>query len=110
MIYNFPTHISGDTFDGVQFTMNLNGVPMSLTDVAIKCDFKKKNTSQLVLSMQVSSGITITDSAAGEFRINAFDVNLEPGNYEYDIQFTFPSLSKKTYIKGDWTITKQITS
>jgi len=109
MNYNFPTHTSGDTFDGVQFEMVLNEAPMDLTGVAIKLEIKKRNTSKALVTKTNGSGITITDAAAGEFRINAFDVDLEPGVYEYDVQLTFASGSKKTYIKGLWTITKQIT-
>ena len=104
------THKTGDTYDGAEFHMQLNGDPMDLTGVVIAMDVRRVHESSPALSLDTDAGLTITDAAGGVFEIDAFLVTLEPGTYEYDIQFTFPSGRVKTYVAGNWEITQDVTT
>jgi hypothetical protein len=107
--YNFKDHVSGDTFNGVEFEMLNNDVAINLTNCAIKIQIKPENKGASVLTKNVGSGITITGPSLGVFRLDSFVCSLPAGYYDYDIQFTFPSGVIKTYISGKWRILKQIT-
>jgi hypothetical protein len=110
--YNFKEQISGDTFSGLSFSMNVNETPLNLTGAAIKIEFKRVGQSKAALTLSNSEGGKIainSDGTLGLWSINPFKVELPAGIYEYDIQFTFPNTTVKTYIYGEWKIRKQVT-
>ena len=108
--YNFPTHKTGDTFLGIIFEMtDGNGDPIELDGALIElvietaCEELKLSTDSEI------GGITIlADSSEdeGRFMIDEQIIDWDPGNYSYEIIFTFPSGKKRTYIIGHWVITK----
>jgi hypothetical protein len=113
MAYNLPTHIKGDTFDGVEFTLILNGSPIDLTDTQIDMDIRKKTMpkgSRLLRISSLDGGMEIlSPPASGVFNIAPQIIDIPEGTYVYDIQFSFPNNEVKTYIAGEWTITQDIT-
>jgi hypothetical protein len=113
MAYNLPTHIKGDTFDGVEFTLVLNSAPVDLTNAVIDMDVRKKvnpKSSSLLRISSTTGGIEIgTPATSGIFSIVPQIVDIAAGEYVYDIQIAFPDGEVKTYIAGDWTITQDIT-
>ena len=99
MKYDFPTHEKGDTFNGVQFELMINGVEKDLTDVIINMTVNKKVFST------VTGELLITDALLGKFQFKKQIVTMPPKNYNYEIVFIFPNGDVKTYIEGTWKIT-----
>ncbi len=99
MTYNFPTHVSGDTFLGVDFQLVINGVEKSLSGAKIIMRVGVK---------EFSSGrgeIAIINEAQGRFRFIEQVINLRPMTYRYKMVFIFPGGRRKSYLTGIWTIT-----
>jgi len=108
--YNLPDTVKGDTLNSITFTM-LDGVtPINLTGYDIKIMFKKYPTNVASKTIEIGSGITIVNAAAGQFRIDEFNVTLSVGEYFYDIQFTDPSDEIKTYIAGTFNVLQDVTT
>jgi len=106
------SHIKGDTFDEVAFSIKINNIALDLTGATIKMQLKKSSDSpaSLSLSSVSSAGITITSPSAGLFKINEQIIDIEVFNYAYDIQLTLASGVVKTYVSGTFNITKEITT
>jgi hypothetical protein len=108
--YTIPDHIKGDTWPGVSFTVIVNGEPLPLTGASIR--MMLRNTSNAIkktFTSEVDGGITITDGEDGDFQIDEQIIDIPAGRYKYDIEFTLANGDVKTYIKGTWTITQDIT-
>jgi len=111
MALNF-THTKGDTFNQVAFEVKKNGTAINLTGAVIKMQLRKlytDTTAALSLTSASSAGITITNASAGQFKINAQVIDIEVFNYVYDIQFTLSSGEVKTYVKGGFNVTPEVT-
>lgn len=110
MNYNLPNHISGDTFNGVDFQVLVNGLPQDLTGFTIRMEVKpgKIANASLTLTSTNNQGIEITNAAEGRFRIMEQKIDLNPQRYFYDIQFTQGDYVK-TWIMGQWVINSDIT-
>ena len=102
----------GDTFNEVAFKLQINSIDVDLSDAVIKMQLKKSykdSATILSLTSVASDGITITDGAAGEFKINEQIIDIPVHNYVYDIQITFEDNTVKTYIKGMFNILNEVT-
>jgi hypothetical protein len=110
--YNFPNHIKGDTFNGVEFTLEVNSVAVDLTNASILMYLKKqKAPCDVVASFSTdTTKITITDAVNGVFQFNNQIIDVPAATYDYDIQITLNNGNVKTYIKGTWTILQDITN
>lgn len=104
--YDFPDHIKNDTFNGIIFTVNVNGSPLDLTSASIKASFKRNFDPTITLV--TPTGLTITDASGGEFKIEPFIVDWPSGTYSYDIAITLITGVIKTYIKGTWDIVEDL--
>lgn len=105
-------HIKGDTFDEVTFQLKINNVAVNLTGAVIKMQLRKKYSdivAALSLTSASSVGITITNAATGEFKINQQIIDIEVYNYVYDIQITFSSGIVKTYVQGGFNVEPEVT-
>jgi hypothetical protein len=101
--YTIPAHKSGDTFLGVEFTMTDSGgsainIGGAVIELITSSPFSE------TLTTIAGGGLTITNGAAGEFKIDEQRIDWASGNYEYEIIFTFASGRKRTYITGFWEI------
>lgn len=106
------THIKGDTFDEVAFQLKINEEVVDLTGATIKMQLRKNysdTSAALSLTSVSSAGITITDAATGQFKINSQIIDIEVYNYVYDIQITLASGVVKTYVQGGFNITNEVT-
>jgi hypothetical protein len=111
MALNF-THTKGDTFNEVAFEVKKNTVAINLTGATIKMQLRKNYidvASILAFTSVGSAGITITAPTLGQFKINAQIIDIEVYNYVYDIQFTLASGEVKTYVKGGFNVTPEVT-
>lgn len=106
------SNTKGDTFSEVDFQLKINGVNVNLTGAVIKMQLRESyNNSTAVLSLTSvgSAGITLTNAANGQFKINAQIIDIPSRNYVYDIQITFSNGVVKTYIKGNFNILEEVT-
>ena len=69
------THIKGDTFDEVAFQLKINESAVNLTGATIRMQLRKSysdTVAALSLTSASSAGITITNAANGEFKMENF--------------------------------------
>ena len=109
MSLNF-THKRGDTFEAVNFEIKINDVAVDLSDAIIRMQLRKEYGGIIALNLTSvdNAGLTITDAVDGLFKINEQVINIEAGNYLYDIQFNFDG-EIKTYVSGNFIITNDVT-
>lgn len=109
MSLNFQ-HIKSDTFEAVNFEINVDTVPIDLSDTIIRMQLRKEYGGVVGLSLTsvANAGITITDAVNGLFRINQQIINIPAFNYIYDIEFDFDGIVK-TYISGNFLILNDVT-
>ena len=102
--------LRGDTFKEYPFEILIDSVALDLTGSVIKIDLKKDACSLAVLTITsvASAGITITNAVNGEFKINTQIIDIQAGNYVYDIEFNINGVIE-TLIKGDFIITNDVT-
>ena len=98
------THIKGDTFDEVAFSIKINNVVLDLTGAVIKMQLKK--SGDLTVAILALTSV----AAGGVFKINQQIINIEVFNYVYDIQLTLASGVVKTYVSGTFSVTQEITT
>lgn len=105
------THIKGDTFEEVNFAMILNSAVLNLTGCTLRMQLRKEYGGVIFLSLTsvASAGITITNAAGGLFKINRQIININAGNYIYDIELIKADGTVKTYINGKFVITNDVT-
>ena len=109
--YNFPSHRAGDTFPGVQFTLELNGSPLDLTGAQALMQLRRAPN---VRHVEAEYALTVSDAAqvgapSGVIRFPAQIIDLPPHTYYYDIELRLADGTVKTYIHGQWPITQTIT-
>lgn len=105
------THLKGDTFEAVNFQMLINTIPLNLTGCTLRMQLKKEygGIAFLSLTSVASAGITITNPVSGLFEINKQIINIDAFNYVYDIELIKADGTVKTYIKGNFSITNDVT-
>lgn len=97
--YNMPDCKSGDTFNGVQFDVIVNGAPANLAGSTISLIFENVPDT-----LTTSNGSIIISGITGRFLIPAQIINLPAGKRKYRIKITFADGRIKTYIRGTWNI------
>lgn len=110
--YNLKTVKSGDTTKKVRFEMLGGAGPIDLTGADIKMQLRPygdRNFVAKTLQAPTASGITIADAPAGIFELEPYTADMAPGRYVYDIQFTFPAGTVRTYFGGEQKIKHDIT-
>lgn len=107
---NFKDVLKGDTLGEKNINISNATEPINLTGVLIKCQFRL-NTKVGVLAKEIShlNGIDIYDAINGNFRIQSFIVDWNPGLYYYDVQFTFPDNKVITYFGGHIKVIQDVT-
>jgi hypothetical protein len=113
--YDIPAHYNGDTLDAQNYVLSnlINEVstPINLTGATIKWQFKEGSRGGAVVKeLNIGTGITVTDAANGDFTMDAFRWTYGSGVFYYDVQFTFPDGSVKTYITGRLNVIEDTTS
>lgn len=109
--YNFPNHINGDTFNGIQFEVKVNNTAINLTGATIAMQLRESIVGVNPIDFSTTnSKITIVDAVNGKFKINKQIVQAPIcKTYLYDIQITLQNSDNYTYIKGSWNIVADIT-
>jgi len=110
-IYSIKEAVRGDTARSFMLKFTDSGAPMDLTGTSICMQVRPTEEGKLMLELRSpANGITFIDAAAGEIRIDEIErVTLPAGVYYWDLQITFASGVRATYIKGTWKILNDIT-
>ena len=90
------------------FSIISNDVAIDLSGSTILIQVRKTaKSSDVALTLQTGSSITIGGAFNNEIILNKV-VNIEAGNYVYDMNVTFPSGMVKTYIYGSFLVQEDI--
>lgn len=105
------THIKGDTFEAVNFEMLINGLPIDLTNCVLRMQLRKEYGGVIIKSFTTvaNAGLTITNGLLGLFKINKQIIDIQAFSYLYDIELDYQNGDVKTYIKGNFIITNDVT-
>lgn len=96
-----------DTWQQV-FTLLADTTPISLVGATIYIQVRKGCGGVLALSLTNGSGATIIGTFNNEISVSKL-VNIDKGNYVWDMQVTFPDLTVKTYLEGDFIVYDDVT-
>lgn len=111
--FDFDDHKKGDTFDGASFQILEDGVAVDLTNAKITMDIRAKaKDAAYVLRLSTESAIPeieISGVTPGAFSILAQVIDIDAANYVYDIEITFASGRKKTWISGKFPVIQDVT-
>jgi len=111
MTYTIPPHRRGDTWDGIlSISININGVPVNLSNSNVKIEFRESIDSPVVLTLSTANGgVIITNASQGTLQLPSRIIEIPYGKYLYDLQVTFANGVVKTYMSGTWEIIPDIT-
>ena len=110
-------HFVGDTWDGMELKIeNLedDGItvtgPVDLTGSSIRSHFKKRNSTEPVFKFSTEDGsIKILDAANGIIEFQPLKMDFNPGEYNYDVEVTFPDGNIKTLFQDYWNLLNDVT-
>ena len=113
MNYDLPSHISGDTWNGITcITVKTSGTPVDLTNSKIKVQVRPEYdiASPVFCEFLSETGdiVILTPSISGKLSIIPKIVEIPPGIYQYDLSIEFPTGIKRTYLKGNWEIISNV--
>ena len=109
MNYDFPCHITGDTWSGItSITIKTAGTPVDLTDCKVLVQIKSESDIASPIFCEFSSekgDISILPPySSGNLSILPKIVDIPAGMYQYELKIEFPSGIKRTYLRGTWQI------
>lgn len=125
MSLTLPDHKKGDTCLGTTFimTQTISGetTPLDLTDVNIRMDLRTTQTGPIVMRFTnyeipvdpsyPNGTLSVVSAEGGTWRIDRQIVDIRPGTYMYDVEFTWPGSPPEilTLIEGTWSIKQDTT-
>jgi hypothetical protein len=114
MYYDIPSHISGDTWTGINtITIKENGTFVDLTDCNIYIQFRFNYNVASPVMYECSTEndtILILNPLSGILSIPEQLVNIPVGKYSYDLVVNnITNNTFKTYLSGMWEISPRTT-
>jgi hypothetical protein len=107
--YNFQDHKKGDTMNAIVFTITRDASPEDLTGASIKMKLRELNVrGDVAATYEVGTGFTLSDPSNGEMTFDKQVIDLTAMKYVHDIEVTLASGDIYTWIKGEWTITQDV--
>lgn len=101
----------GDTFSPPAILVNeVSGSSYDFTNYHASLQIKSKKTDEtsiLVLTDE-NGGITLTSGSIALY-VSATDMDIEPGDYYYDLQMIYPSGIVKTWLQGVFSVSQDVT-
>lgn len=91
------------------FTLTLDSTPIDLSTADVKIQLVSGCSDTVVLTLTEGNGITVGGASNNSIIINRV-INLDAGDYKYDLQVTFNSGIVKTYLWGEFSVTDDITT
>lgn len=107
-VYDFLPRLTGDTWPGIVFSIEVDSVAEDFTGCIVEIAFKKSHltsTVSLLLSTETSDITISTNVITVEPRI----LELLPGSYIYDLQVTYPDSRVRTFLKGSFKVLRDVT-
>jgi hypothetical protein len=107
-VYNFPPITKGNTFTERKIWLyddDAGTFPTVLTGATICMQLKYSDTNGVAAH---EFAYTITDAVNGEITLTEWEVDLKPYAYVYDMLVTFADGDKKTFLKGSFKVTQNI--
>jgi hypothetical protein len=110
MTYDFPSHISGDTWLGINaISLNSFGTPVDLTDynsIFLRVKPEHSIASPVFCELSTNTGdiVVINPPISGIISIPPTIIDIPVGMYNYNLQVEFLNGTKKTYLVGKWEI------
>jgi len=112
-VYNFKPHKRGDTFNGHQFEVSLNSVPVDFTGATIKIQLRRKAGVASVLEWSTADGsITISGPSSNIINMGVktgLQMEVEAAKYLYDLNVVLANGVTNTYVEGTFEIVNDIT-
>jgi hypothetical protein len=99
----------GNTYDGAEFTVIVNGVPLNLVGASLTMQVRYKYDTAVIKEFSLGAGLTLTDPANGKFTYDRQIIDMPPGSYQYDILIDLANGDRKTYPTGSFTVNAVIT-
>jgi hypothetical protein len=114
MYYDIPSHISGDTWTGIEtITLKENGDAVDLTNCNIYIQFRFNYNVASPVMYECSTEdetIVISDATCGILSIPEQMINIPVGKYSYDLVVNNTvNNTFKTYLNGTWEILSRTT-
>jgi hypothetical protein len=112
--YNFPDIIRNSWFPGTEFKLYSDAaatIPIDLTGCVIRMMMKLNPTVEVPAYefSTTNARILITNPTGGIFQLIGVNMEIPAGLYFYDIDITFISGRRQTYIKGQFKILQDVT-
>ena len=107
--FNFPHPFKrGDTFNGFQFEILQDDLPVNLVGSTIKIQVRKNRQTAPVVEWLTSDG-SITIGGVDNNEINMLaktgaQMDIEEGTYQYDVNVLLASGVTNTYVEGRFQI------
>lgn len=105
--YDLVPRLSGDTWQGIVFSIVINGAPEDMTGCLVEIAFRKSTLGKVELLLSSDTGDIVIDEHT--LTIVPMLLDLAPGTYNYDLQVTYPSEFVRTYLKGTFKVLRDVT-
>ena len=106
-IYNFPDIMQGDTFGAQSFRVTINDAAPSSALASVEIDFRANQAANCATALQLTNGngITITNAALWEFRIDRIaELDLDPAYYVFSIRTIATDGTRRNYLRGGMNV------
>ena len=105
---NFPIKIlRNDTLNTV-LEFKVNDVPLDLSSAAVRMQIRPAaGSNTLSLGLTEGSGISVGGTDNNLVTLNKV-INIASGTYAYDLEIDFGANVVKTYLKGDFIVTEDV--
>jgi hypothetical protein len=105
---NFPIKILKNDSLNTVLEFKVNDVPLDLSGATVRMQIRPSATSStLSLALTEGSGISVGGTDNNIVTLNKL-INIAAGNYVYDLEIDFGSNVVKTYLKGDFVVTEDV--
>jgi hypothetical protein len=109
-IYDIVGLKRGDTWSGLKMEVKYDDVPEDITGYQIKMQVRERYDAPTpLISISDGNGISFDQNDNSAFFIDPLLIDCKYGRHCYDIQFTLPNGDIKTYLKGSFVVTPDIT-
>lgn len=90
------------------FALTQNSSPISLAGATIYIHVVKGCEGTATLTLTNGSGITITGAGSNQISVSKL-INIDKGNYKWDLQVSYSGGVVKTYLEGDFIVYDDVT-
>jgi hypothetical protein len=85
------------------FALSVDGTPINLSTADVHLEITQGCSTTILWEATVGDGITIGGVSNNQINVSKL-VNLDAGNYEYDLKVTYTTGVVKTYLWGNFNV------